>query len=72
MAEPDFVLVRSKETGNRFVIDRINLNDTVEEIGVPELLAAGPSLPKPHVSLTRASAAKAASQTGDTGTKKEG
>lgn len=71
MPEPDFIVVKPKNGGPRFVIDRINLNDDLEEFGVPELLSGGPAPLKPHVSLPKASTAKAA-PAGDSTKKKEG
>lgn len=69
---PEFIVVKPKGGGSKFVIDRINLNDSLEEVGEPELRAGGPVSPKPHVSLTKASTAKADTTAGDTGSKKEG
>lgn len=29
---PDFVRVKSEETGNEFLVDRVNLNDTLKVV----------------------------------------
>lgn len=69
---PEFIVVRPKDGGSKFIIDRINLNDSLEEVGEPELRAGGPVPLKPHVSLPKASAAKSGPDSGDSTTKKEG
>lgn len=72
MAEPEFIVVKPKSGGARFIIDRVNLNDSLEEIGVPELRAGGPVPLKPHVSLPKASAVNDGPDSGKSTTKKEG
>jgi hypothetical protein len=72
MAEPDFILVESKGGGDPFVIDRANLNDSLKKIGVPELRAAGPVPPEPHVSPPKANAVNDGPDSGKSTTKKEG
>lgn len=72
MAEPEFIVVKPKNGGARIIIDRINLTDDFEEIGVPELRAGGPVPLKPHVSLPKASTVKDGPNSGDSTTKKEG
>ncbi len=73
---PEFVRVKSKETGAEFTIDAINVNDTVTVLDEPAV-GVGPLLPKSNVSPKSASAPSRnvdpdVAIVGDSGKSKEG